>query len=186
MQDLKTCQRCNEEKPLNLFGKDAQKKDGLRSYCKVCVNNGSRLAYQALSDEAITNLRAKRKQWANNNKQKYVKYVQKYVKLNKEKVKEYNRQHVQRNRHIYQAHVAARRSAKITATPSWANQQEIREIYELAHEFRQAGFDVDVDHIIPLQSERVCGLHSHHNLRPCLAFVNRQKSNRLITEDSWT
>ncbi len=35
----KTCARCKEEKSVKWFGKDKYKKDGLRSYCKLCRNN---------------------------------------------------------------------------------------------------------------------------------------------------
>ena len=33
---MKICTKCNTQKPINLFGKDKQKQDGLRSSCKTC------------------------------------------------------------------------------------------------------------------------------------------------------
>jgi len=34
---VKTCASCGKEKALSAFGKDKQKKDGLRAYCRVCM-----------------------------------------------------------------------------------------------------------------------------------------------------
>lgn len=69
--------------------------------------------------------------------------------------------------------------AKMRRVPCWYDQAKAREIYELAAEFREAGFKVDVDHIVPLQGELVSGLHWHGNLRVCLAGHNRGKRNRM-------
>ena len=33
---MKTCTKCDQEKPVSEFGKDAQKRDGLRPVCKQC------------------------------------------------------------------------------------------------------------------------------------------------------
>lgn len=35
---MKTCPTCKVTKPFSEFHKDAQKKDGLRLYCKKCRN----------------------------------------------------------------------------------------------------------------------------------------------------
>lgn len=33
---MKTCPKCNQEKPLSSFGKDSRRKDKLRVYCRTC------------------------------------------------------------------------------------------------------------------------------------------------------
>ena len=68
---------------------------------------------------------------------------------------------------------AKRRAMKFQATPKWANLDKIKEIYLNCPK----GFHVD--HIIPLQSKKVCGLHVHNNLRIITAHQNQLKSNRL-------
>lgn len=74
-------------------------------------------------------------------------------------------------------HQARRRARSKQATPSWADKSKIKEIYDLAREFRDFGLDVHVDHILPLKGERVSGLHVEHNLRLCLAINNLRKKN---------
>jgi hypothetical protein len=64
------------------------------------------------------------------------------------------------------------------AYPDWADRKAIREIYELAQEFREAGIDVHVDHVVPIIHKDVCGLHVPANLRVCLARVNVGKRNQ--------
>ena len=70
-----------------------------------------------------------------------------------------------------------RHAAKLQRVPGWYDHTRAQEVYDLAAEFREAGFAVDVDHIFPLQGETVSGLHWHGNLRVCLATANRSKRN---------
>lgn len=57
--------------------------------------------------------------------------------------------------------------------------------YHLARLRTQAtGVKHHVDHIIPLQSDVVCGLHVENNLRVIPATMNIRKSNALLHTDS--
>ncbi len=81
------------------------------------------------------------------------------------------------------ARIANRRAAKIRATPAWANQQKIAEIYAEARRLTKAtGIRHEVDHIYPLQSDKVCGLHWEANLQIITEFENIQKLNRMPDE----
>ena len=62
---------------------------------------------------------------------------------------------------------------KLQATPPWANRGVIQAIYEDA-----AGKGWHVDHIVPLKSKLVCGLHCEANLRPPPPAENISKGNR--------
>lgn len=85
----------------------------------------------------------------------------------------------QRNLHIYNAANSRRRSAKLNATPAWANQEAITEIYRQAKEISiRTGVPHDVDHEVPLQNKFVCGLHVENNLKIVTASENRQKHNK--------
>lgn len=68
---------------------------------------------------------------------------------------------------------ARRRAAKLKAIPSWANKSEIYKIYLKAQSMK----DMHVDHIVPLQSKLVCGLHVENNLQIIPAVENSRKSN---------
>ncbi len=74
---------------------------------------------------------------------------------------------------------ARRRAAKLQATPAWANPFFIGEAYDLA-QLRQKmlGGRWHVDHVVPLVSDIVCGLHVEFNLQVIPGSENELKGNR--------
>lgn len=73
---------------------------------------------------------------------------------------------------------ANRRAAKKRATPDWANKFFISEAYHLAKlREKVCGGLWHVDHIVPLQSKYVCGLHVESNLQVIPGHLNQTKSN---------
>ena len=70
-------------------------------------------------------------------------------------------------------------TSKRNACPAWADQILIEEAYHLAQlRTKATGFQWHVDHIVPLQSPIVCGLHVENNLQVIPAAMNLSKSNR--------
>lgn len=64
------------------------------------------------------------------------------------------------------------------ATPVWANKDAIKEVYKAAVALTElTGKKYEVDHIVPLTSKLVCGLHVEHNLRVVTFEENRKKYN---------
>ena len=62
--------------------------------------------------------------------------------------------------------------------PAWANRDMIRAIYHAAGNLRAQGYDVEVDHIVPLRNPLVCGLHVPRNLRIVDRRENQFRSNK--------
>lgn len=71
------------------------------------------------------------------------------------------------------AQVSARRSARINATPPWADKRAILAMYESA-----VKSGMTVDHIIPLNHPLVCGLHVHQNMQLLTPSENSIKGNK--------
>jgi 5-methylcytosine-specific restriction endonuclease McrA len=88
------------------------------------------------------------------------------------------------------ADTKARRRKHRDATPPWLTRKqksEIRQLYQIAITMTQTtGEQYVVDHIVPLRSDEVCGLHVPWNLRVITQEENLKKSNRLLapTTDS--
>lgn len=86
---------------------------------------------------------------------------------------------VERKRHVERVNGAATKAAKLRATPAWADLKAIQAIYKQAQDLTQrTGTIYHVDHIVPLKSTLVCGLHVPANLRPLPATENTSKGNR--------
>lgn len=76
------------------------------------------------------------------------------------------------------AKLAVYRAKKFKATPLWADEFIMSEAYDLAQlRTNVMGFKWEVDHIVPLQSKVVCGLHTQDNLQVIPSRLNKSKGN---------
>ena len=77
-----------------------------------------------------------------------------------------------------------RRRKHREATPPWITKRqktEMRSLYQIAITMTQTtGEQYVVDHIVPLRSDVVCGLHVPWNLRVITQDENLKKSNKLL------
>lgn len=109
------------------------------------------------------------------NKARRVKYYTENRKLLAEKAEVYRKDNPDKRA----AFEGKRRSRKLNATPKWANDFFISEAYHLAKIREQVvGGKWHVDHIVPLQSKLVCGLHNEFNVQVIPGKENLSKGNR--------
>lgn len=139
-------------------------------------------------------------QWQKENPEKHLASVKKWEAANAARVKtvrnQLNKKYWEQNPEPIKARTKkynttekglarnrARRRARyarlLKATPAWVNEFFVSEAYDLAvRRSKLFGFAWNVDHIVPLKSERVCGLHVESNLQVIPQSVNFSKNNR--------
>lgn len=102
-----------------------------------------------------------------------------WCSLNKDRRKQIASNWKKRNKAQVNASTAARFAKRQKANVSWSNDFFISEAYSLAQLRTQTfGFPWEVDHIVPLRSELVSGLHCEYNLAVIPASDNLAKGNR--------
>jgi 5-methylcytosine-specific restriction endonuclease McrA len=99
-------------------------------------------------------------------------------------LREYRNAWKANNKTQVRADTKARRRKHREATPPWLTRKqksEIRQLYQIAITMTQTtGEQYVVDHIVPLRSHEVCGLHVPWNLRVITQEENLKKSNKLL------
>jgi 5-methylcytosine-specific restriction endonuclease McrA len=206
----KICTKCRVEQPLAAFARDAKRRDGLQPWCRGCIGvwraaNRDRLLvakkadyransdhYKALGREwRIANAEHKKQQdreWRERNPDRKAANDRAWYEANKDRKIAYDAvwAPAYRAANLPRAatRAAKRRAMKFAAMPAWVNQAELKAVYDQCGKMRrETGLPYEVDHIVPLDSEVVCGLHVPWNLRIILGPENRAKSNRLIEEE---
>jgi len=167
-----------------------QYKTNLRQ-CPECRKQARKVYYEINKEKE----RATNKKWKEKNKTKVKKHDKDWYKNNKAKAQldrkkwyvknknkviarsnEWNKNHPVERR----IRVAKRRALRKHAMPLWANHNEIKKIYvQCMYLTKTTGVKHEVDHIYPLQSKYMCGLHVETNLQILTAEENKTKGNRI-------
>jgi len=156
---------------------------GKRSDAKHCSSYCQKRNKQIRNKKHIKEyLRIYRIKYYDDNKEKIA--LRQKNNYNSDAKKEYyseNKQHILNNAKIYRknnrklrnSYEAKRRATKLKATPKWADLEIIKEFY------KNCPKGYHVDHIYPLISDVVCGLHVIENLQYLTASENCSKKNRV-------
>jgi len=142
--------------------------------------NETRAEYFKQYNQSEASQKAKREYYERNKKQVIARAAARPVeqrRLHREKYKTQNPE-------LYKALNSVRKRRHKNATPKWITPEQklaMRNLYLKAQELSKiAGQRYVVDHIIPLISESVCGLHVPWNLRVITQEENLKKSNKLV------
>lgn len=193
---MHTCKQCGETDLSKFYTRSDNGKP--RGLCKICLNFNSLTRYSNKKEE----ISIKEKKYREDNKdrikqRKAIYYLDNkeyilnrcsiYRTNNKEKYLEYSRKwrksDIDRYRKLSLKQTSLRRARKLQATfnemSEW-HQFLLDEIYDLSYlRSKITGIIWHVDHIIPLKSKLVCGLHHPNNLQVIPATENLRKGNRL-------
>ena len=184
-----TCTKCRQEKGEIFFSNCTRRKTGKTAWCKACVNENSKARYVANIEKERQRSRDRtksfpekraetRKRWADKNPE----YWENYYQENRERMLELGKANAKNNASAYNVRMSAYRAAKVSATPSWANFDDMRMWYEVAEVLSRSGVKFEVDHIVPIKGELVCGLHTHDNMQILTKAENVRKLNRFVVE----
>ena len=203
---VKRCGSCHETFPIDTFTKHQRSPDGHGSYCRNCrskkirdwrlanrerVRAHKRESYSRNKESAAARMKEYR---ARNLGELQAKCKEKYWRdpnARREAVRLWRRENKSLVRAMCDAWDERNPGAKLesnrrrkikqkAATPAWADRAAMRAIYnESVRISRETGLKRHVDHIIPINSKLVCGLHCETNLRIISATANMQKHNRL-------
>lgn len=183
----KVCSKCASPRPLTQFRKRKESADGYGYECDPCRSARRRVRYavdesykrrilDAQKSRNAANPEANRKkvsEWRKANPERVLAGRREWFRNNREQSNAYQRDWARRNSGTRAACCARRKASKIRATPKWADQSKITLIYKAAAET-----GMHVDHVVPLQSKLVCGLHCEANLELLPVAENMSKSNR--------
>ena len=82
------------------------------------------------------------------------------------------------NKEAQIAYANKKKAKKLKALPCWADKKQIKNIYkQAAIKTKETGIKYHVDHIYPLRSPFLCGLHVETNLQVITAEENLKKRN---------
>lgn len=167
---MKTCTKCGLTKDFSCFRRRGP--SGYKPDCKDCA----RLYNIANREKQLAQMKAYRE----SHKEEMLPAKRAWKERNREYVREANREYQRLNKDKTNAKGAKYRAVKRRAVPAWADASKIEEFYFAADFLGMVtGEWHHVDHIVPLQSKVVCGLHWEGNLQVLPGFDNRSKGNRV-------
>ena len=190
MISTKKCSACGDVKPLADYHKDKSKKLGVCSSCKDCAKARSSDWYKENTEQALASCKERypavrdlrlesMRQWRERNPGRKQEIDRRWRASNLDRKRKNWREWKACNPHKSAQESSLRRARKRMATPGWANHAAIKHLFSMAAILsKQTGIKYQVDHIVPLTSSLVCGLHCEANMQILSQVENLKKSNR--------
>lgn len=91
----KICKKCNKNRDISLFCKSSANKDGLQSYCKICMRKIRKKSYK--KNKKVNSERAKK--YYIDNKEKILAKIKEYHSNNYNRINEQRKIYYQLNKH---------------------------------------------------------------------------------------
>lgn len=196
---FKKCTQCGSDKPLTEFSPK-------KAECKRCnadrtiawrkahpedVLAQKRRAYYKDPAKKVASVAA----WRKHNPEKYLAQLKRaaerygpainrirlrdWKRANKEKCAAWGREYRQANKDKVAEATRRGQAARRMASVAWANREAMVAFYKEARRLTaETGIPHEVDHIVPLQSPIVCGLHCEANMQVLPKAINAAKYNR--------
>jgi hypothetical protein len=115
------------------------------------------------------------KEYRQENREKIFDYFYQNKEILAERKKEYRKQ----NRHKNAEYCSKRKAVKLQAVPNWYDREAVEVLRQEAKRLAETtNVDHHVDHVVPLNSKFVCGLHWHGNMQVLTAAENISKHNK--------
>lgn len=172
---MKKCLKCKFYRSTHEFYPDKSRKDGLRDRCKSCCRIEGRISAKTERGRE-SRRKASCKFYYSDKGKEYSKIYSK-----SEGAKTTAKKYATANASKLASKAMARHAKKIRATPIWLTRlhfEQIQIFYDSAHSLtEELGIKFEVDHIVPLQGDGVCGLHVPWNLQVITRSENRSKGN---------
>lgn len=149
---MKKCSTCETEKPKTEFRKRSASKDGCTAACTACLNEMKQLLYWSKPGERAAHIAR-----AAQNKRTRLEADPAYKRA-------------------WNLWCSTRRR---TTIPSWCS---IMDFYEICKRAVRKGAGHELDHIIPLKHQKVCGLHVPWNLKILTTAKNSTKGSKFKTD----
>lgn len=153
-----------------------ENRGSLREYHKNYQReNKARLKAQAEARGEPANARIRTNEWRRKNPERKKELARRYWEINRER--ERARLNALNTPERKRENLARYRARKKNAMPIWLTIEHKAQIRAIYAEAAKRG--LDVDHVVPIRSKIVCGLHVPWNLQPLTPNANKTKANRL-------
>ena len=161
---IKTCFKCLEDKPLELFHKHKGMKDGHLNKCAQCVQKDT-------AEWRLKNPDARKKE--------NIRVREKHGKMSRQEYFEKRAKNKVGRKIVALKYAYKRRRLEENMFVNELDEFVFEEAAKLCKQREQlTGFKWHIDHIVPLMHKEACGLNSAFNLQVVPASWNVKKGNR--------